>query len=239
MEIPFKHLVVFDIETVSQHPTMQVMPAKWQQLWEDKIRHQQSSEESSADFYQRRAAILAEFGKVVCISLGYFHFAGGQPPAFRIKSIFGHDEAALLTAFTENLLLLERHLGAICLAGHNIKEFDIPYLSRRMMVHGMAVPEFMDFQQKKPWEVNVYDTFSMWKFGDYKHFTSLDLLAACLGIPSPKADIDGSKVGEVYWVEQNLERIHQYCEQDVLTVAQVLLRFGRQELLTPEQVHIS
>ncbi len=120
--------------------------------------------------------------------------------------------------------------------GHNIKEFDIPFLSRRMLVNNIDIPSYIDFQNMKPWDTPVLDTLHLWRFGDYKHYTSLKLLAAALGVPSPKDDIDGSKVGEVFWKEKNLERIVTYCGKDVATVANVILRFKNLPLLTEEQI---
>ena len=120
--------------------------------------------------------------------------------------------------------------------GHNIKEFDIPFLCRRLLINGLPIPAYLDFQNMKPWETNMIDTFQYWRFGDYKNYTSLKLLAASLNVPSPKDDIDGSMVGEVYWQEDNLQRIAIYCQKDVVTVANIILRFKNLPLLQEEQV---
>ena len=182
-----------------------------------------------------RAAILAEFAKVVCISTGYFKKEDNNWQ-FRIKSFYSEIEKEVLDGFIKALKQLHARSSKWIFTGHNIKEFDIPFLSRRMLVNNINIPSCIDFQNMKPWETPVLDTLHLWRFGDYKHYTSLKLLAATLGVPSPKDDIDGSKVGEVFWTEKNLERIAHYCGKDVATVANVILRFKNLPLLTEEQI---
>ena len=187
-----------------------------------------------------RAAILAEFAKVVCISFGYFKKnntnAAANDYQLRIKSFCSEDEKEILSRFIETLNQLHNQNHQWIFAGHNIKEFDVPFLCRRMLVNGIAIPSCIDFQNMKPWDTPILDTLHLWRFGDYKHYTSLKLLAAVLGVPSPKDDIDGSQVGNVYWKEKALERIAIYCQKDVLTVANVILRFKGIPLLKEEQV---
>ena len=178
---------------------------------------------------------MAEFAKVVCISFGYIKTENGKQQ-LRIKSFYSEDEKEILEKFIDTVCKLQEKNNKWCFTGHNIKEFDIPFLCRRILVNNISIPECFNFQAMKPWDVPVLDTLHLWRFGDYKHYTSLKLLAATLGVPSPKDDIDGSRVGEVYWSEKDLQRIAIYCQKDVATVANVVLRFKNLPLLTEEQV---
>jgi uncharacterized protein YprB with RNaseH-like and TPR domain len=228
-----QNILFLDIETVPQNPSFTDAPQVMRDLWEKKAKSLLRDSEESAESIYRQAGIYAEFGKVVCISCGYF----AEPRSFRIKSFSGDDEKALLTAFAD---LVRRFCSGPdrYLCAHNGKEFDFPFLARRMVIQGIALPSVLDTPGKKPWEVSHLDTMELWKFGDYKSYTSLLLLATVLGIPTPKDDIDGSKVWEVYWKEKNLPRIVRYCQKDVLTVAQILLRFRGESLLTDAEVAI-
>lgn len=218
-------ILFLDIETASQFPEFQQMDEHWQNLWEEKTRFQRK-EDSAEEFYPKRAGILAEFGKVICISCGFFTYHQDKP-VLRIKS-FGHSsEKQLLNSFAE---LLINHAPGYTLCAHNGKEFDFPYLSRRMLVNGITLPEQLDTSQAKPWEVPHIDTLEMWKFGDRKNFTSLKLLAALFGVETSKDDIDGSIVGEVYWQENDLPRIQAYCEKDVVCLARVFLKISRSDI---------
>ncbi|MGB2246000.1 MAG: 3'-5' exonuclease, partial [Flavobacteriaceae bacterium] len=201
-----------DIETVPLHPSFDDLSQETQQLFADKTSYQRN-ETPAADFYER-AGIWAEFGKIICLSVGYFISLVSNPRQFRMTSFFG-EEAELLTNFSQ---LLNSHFSRPYhrLCAHNGKEFDFPYIARRMMVHGLELPRALQIAGKKPWEVPHLDTMELWKFGDYKHYTSLKLLTHTLNIPSPKTDIDGSQVARVYYQDNNLERIVRYCEQDVL-----------------------
>jgi 3'-5' exonuclease len=223
--LPLDSLLVIDIETVSQSPDWTSMDEYWKQLWEQKIEKQLPEGENP------------EFGKVICISAGYFRIQDGKA-VFRVKSYAGHDEAELLKQFVKEAGQWQAKKKSAAFAGHNIREFDIPYLCRRLVINNLPIPVWLDFQAMKPWETNLVDTMQLWRFGDYKNYTSLNLLAACLGVPSPKDDIDGSKVGEVYWVEKGIDRIAAYCQKDVVTVAQILLRFRNLELLGDGEVEI-
>jgi DNA polymerase elongation subunit (family B) len=235
--LPLDSLLVIDIETVSQSPDWASMDDYWKQLWEQKIEKQLPDGENPESFYPKRAAILAEFGKVICISAGYFRVQDGKA-VFRVKSYAGHDEAVLLKQFIKEAGQWQAKKKSAAFAGHNIREFDIPYLCRRLVINHLPIPAWLDFQAMKPWEANLVDTMQLWRFGDYKNYTSLNLLAACLGVPSPKGDIDGSKVGEVYWGEKGIDRIAAYCQKDVVTVAQILLRFRNLELLGDGDVEV-
>jgi uncharacterized protein YprB with RNaseH-like and TPR domain len=170
-----------------------------------------------------RAGIYSEFGKIICISVGLIREK--NPFIFRLKSFFGKDEKTLLSDFSAMLSKFSRTNREAVLCAHNGKEFDFPYIARRMIINGLVIPEILDNAGKKPWEIKLLDTMDLWKFGDYKNYTSLELLTSILGIPTPKDDIDGSMVAGVYYNEDNLERIVHYCEKDVLAIARVMLRF--------------
>ena len=228
------HVLFLDIETVSGYPDYESMPEDWQYLWEDKTKFQRKDEYSPSEFYPMRAGILAEFDKIVCVSVGFIHHEGNQME-FRVKSFYGNDEKILLQEFAQ-LLARHYHGPQFRLCAHNGKEFDFPYIARRMLILGLEIPEILNLAGKKPWEVQHLDTMELWKFGDFKNYTSLKLLAASFGIPTPKDDIDGSMVGAVYYQENDLERIKVYCEKDTLTVAQLLLRFQGLPLITENNV---
>ncbi|MEA1787515.1 3'-5' exonuclease [Arenibacter sp. GZD96] len=231
-KISLEHILFLDIETVPEHETFNELDASKKELWEHKSRYQRKEEFTAEEFYDR-AGIWAEFGKIVCISVGYFHFKGNDR-TFRVTSFHG-DETALLKAFKT---LLETHFQEpkYVLCAHNGKEFDFPYIARRMIINCIGLPSKLDLFGKKPWEIPHLDTMELWKFGDYKHYTSLKLLAHILGIPSPKEDIDGSMVRTVYYDEKDLDRIILYCERDVVTIAQVFLRLRNDELLEAHEI---
>lgn len=230
-----ENLFIFDIETVPGVKDFHELPEHFQKLFDDKVGRFRKEEEDSAAFYKSRAGIYAEFGKVVVISCGHIQ-KQNNTYQIRIKTLSNHDEKQLLSDFTEVLNKIFVHKNQFCLCGHNIKEFDVPWLCRRMLINGMRLPDILDLSGKKPWEVNHLDTLDLWKFGDYKHYTSLNLLAAILNVPSPKDDIDGSMVGKVYYEENDLERIALYCSKDVLTVAQVIMRIKGVELIRQEDI---
>lgn len=230
--IGIENMLFIDIETVSSSPHHNLLTDEWKGLWSEKVGKYLPTDTSSEEYYPQRAAILAEFAKVICICIGYFKKENGVL-TFRVKSYYDDDEKIVLKSFISDL---PQQGTKWFFAGHNIKEFDVPFLCRRMIVNNINLPQLMDFQNMKPWETPVIDTLHLWRFGDYKHYTSLKLLAATLGIPSPKTDIDGSKVGHVYWNEKDLPRIAEYCKKDVVTTANVLLRFKNMPLLIDEQI---
>lgn len=235
--LPFNNILFLDIETAPQYPDYKQMPEEWRQLWDLKSAsllkyHEGQTNES----LYPRAGIYAEFGKIICISCGVLQGAEGQKKII-LKSFYGDDEKLLLHQFSEMLNKWSAGEQKF-LCAHNGKEFDFPYLCRRMIVNNLPIPSLLNISGKKPWEVTHLDTLELWKFGDFKSFTSLNLLAYTLGIPTPKDDIDGSMVWEVYWKEKNLERIVTYCQKDVVTVAQIYLRMNGDSLLKPEQIEI-
>ncbi|MFD0749004.1 3'-5' exonuclease [Mucilaginibacter calamicampi] len=225
------NLMVLDIETVPQYSTHAEVPENLKLLWDKKTLYNRK-EETAEDFY-RSAGIWAEFGKIICISVGIF--TGGANMGMRIKSFAGHDEREILSSFIK---MLKAQPNTLVLCAHNGKEFDFPYLCRRMLINGLALPSQLEIAGKKPWEINHLDTMELWKFGDYKSFTSLNLLTTIFNIPTPKDDIDGSMVGDVYWKDNQLERISTYCQKDVIATAQLLRRYRGEELIADENITI-
>ncbi len=231
------NLIFLDIETVSGQPDFHSLKDEWQELWTKKILKQLPADATSEDYYSKQAALYAEFGKVVCICAGYYR-SEGRDLKLRVKTLVHENEETLLKQFTELISQFEKHYKDWVFAGHNVKEFDLPYLSRRMIINGLDLPKSMSFYNLKPWEINVIDTMHFWRFGDFKNYTSLDLLARALNIPSPKSDIDGSQVGEVFYKEKNLKRIGEYCSRDVVTVANIIRKFNREPLLSADQIEV-
>lgn len=231
-KINLEHILFLDIETVPERESFDELDSTKQELWEQKSHYQRKDEITAEEFYDR-AGIWAEFGKIICISVGYFNFKGDLRN-FRVTTFHG-EETELLKEFKR---LLDTHFNnpKYLLCAHNGKEFDFPYIARRMLIHSISLPFKLDLFGKKPWEIPHLDTMELWKFGDYKHYTSLKLMANVLGIGSPKEDIDGSMVKDVYYVEKNLDRIITYCELDVITTAQVFLRLRNEELLEKNEI---
>ena len=230
--INLEHILFLDIETVPESEHFNELDDEKKELWDHKSKYQRKDEFTAEEFYER-AGIWAEFGKIICISVGYFNFKG-DIRTFRTTSFHG-EESKLLKEF-KNLMITHFSSTKHLMCGHNAKEFDFPYIARRMIIHGIELPYKLNLFSKKPWEIPHLDTMELWKFGDYKHFTSLKLLANILGIPSPKDDIDGSQVRQVYYEEKNLDRIITYCEKDVITTAQVFLRLRNDELLDTSEI---
>ena len=234
-------ILFLDIETVPQTASIDELNPEMKHLWEDKFAiikarmPEKYSEEATADYgYQNGAGIYAEFAKIVCISVGVIYFKGSEKH-IRTKSFASDDEVKLLREFAlmaSKFLVSAQHY--VC--GHNIKEFDIPFICRRMLVNGITIPNALDVSGKKPWETSFIDTLELWKFGDFKNYTSLKLLTAIFGIPTPKDDIDGSQVASVYYNEKDVNRISLYCEKDVVATAQVYLRLCGEQTILPEHI---
>ena len=235
--LPLHNILFLDIETVPQSPSYIDLSDDWKKLWDTKSTSLVKYHEGQTnETLYPRAGIYAEFGKIVCVSCGVIQ-GNDEQRKIVLKSFYGDDEKKLLIEFID--MLNKWATGeAKFLCAHNGKEFDFPYLCRRMIINGLSIPSLLNISGKKPWEVNHYDTLELWKFGDYKSFTSLNLLAHVLGVPTPKDDIDGSMVWEVYWKEKNLERIVTYCQKDVVTVAQILLRMNGEQLIKEENIEI-
>ncbi len=232
-KLHLEHILFLDIETVPECSSYKELDTTKQELWEHKSQYQRKDGYTAEEFYDR-AGIWAEFGKIVCISVGYFNLKGGSRN-FRVTTFHG-EEAKLLKEF-KNLLDSHFNGSQYLLCAHNGKEFDFPYIARRMIINKINLPHKLDLFGKKPWEIPHLDTMELWRFGDYKHFTSLKLMAHILGIASPKEDIDGSMVRSVYYEEKDVDRIINYCERDVVTIAQVFLRLRNEELLDESEIH--
>ncbi len=233
----FNNILFLDIETVPQYESHDHLPEEWRELWALKAQFLLRNKESeTAESIYERAGIYAEFGKIICISCGCLQ-GNKNDRKLLIKSYCNEDEKKLLAEFSD---MLQKWSGDAekYLCAHNGKEFDYPYICRRMVINGIEIPEVLKIAGRKPWEVRHLDTLEFWKFGDYKNYTSLKLLAKVLGVPSPKDDIDGSQVNAVYWKEKALERIVTYCQKDVVTLTQILLRFHCEPLLTQENISI-
>ncbi len=221
-----KNILFLDIETAAQEADFSTVSTQKQELWAKKAKNLKNEAQLDASgMYFDRAAIYAEFGKVICIGFGGIYFDENEVMCFRTKCISGESEAELLTQFKQ---ILEKHPAKkdLVLCAHNGKEFDFPYLCRRMLVNGISLPDCLQMQGKKPWEIHHADTLDLWKFGDYKHYVGLDLLAEIFQIKSSKDDIDGSEVNRVYHIENNLSRIATYCAKDVVVLAQLYLKMN-------------
>ncbi len=237
--INLSNILFLDVETVSGKASYDEMPEGLQEAWQKKAAQAYRYAEDMPgpqETYIEKAGIYAEFGKIVCISVGYIVVEAGGEMHFRLKSYYGDDEAKLLIDFAQ---LLEKTPRFAYLCGHNIKEFDIPYICRRMAINLLPFPNKLRIHGKKPWELNyMLDTLELWKFGDRKNYTSLNLLCQVFGIPTPKSDMDGSKVGVAYWADNALEDIAIYCQKDVLATAQLFLKLLRKDLIKDEHVHV-
>ena len=229
-QINLRNILFLDIETVPAFPDYKSMPERYQKLWDLKAQRLMKSENETPDLIYSKAGIYAEFGKIICISVAYFN-----NQELRIKSFFSEDEKNLLEEFSD---LLKTHFSSRkhLLCAHNGKEFDYPYLARRILINGLKLPNILNLAGKKPWQVQHLDTLELWKFGDYKHYTSLDLLAAVFEIPTPKDDITGSDIAKVYWKDKDIERIVHYCQKDVVTVAQLFLKYQGENILKDKEI---
>jgi 3'-5' exonuclease len=236
-ELNVEEVLFIDIETAPLVNSFENLPENWKKHWEHKMKFQMNQAETAADLYPR-AGIYAEFGRIICISAGYIAQKKGEK-FFRVKSFYDEDEKTLIQNFFNALEKFNR-LGKNKLCAHNGQEFDYPYIARRAVVHGLELPKILDIAGAKPWEIKdlLLDTLQLWKFGDYKHYTSLSLLCELFKIPTPKDDIDGSQVARVYWEDNNLDRIVRYCEKDTLAVANLLLRYKGDKIIPAENMEV-
>ena len=228
-------ILYIDIETVPQYPELLHAPEVIQHLWDKKSCCLRNEDQLPADVYQK-AGIYAEFGRIICISAGVVIPKDGQR-FYKVKSYCDNDEKKLLTGFNNMLeLFTSNPKKKIC--AHNGQEFDYPYIARRTLINGLCLPKILDISGSKPWEIKdrMLDTLQMWKFGDYKNYTSLELLCAVFNIPTPKDDIDGSQVAHVYYQDKNLERIVRYCEKDTLALANLLMRYKGEDIIPFENL---
>jgi len=235
MVLNIEKVLVLDIETVRGEQEFEGLDERLKIQWERKARFLKNEEvKTTEELYLDRAGIYAEFGQIITIACGFFVREEGAMH-FRVTSITNNDEQVLLAEFSE--LLSRFNQSSLILCGHNAKEFDFPYLCRRLLVNNLPLPEVLDIAGKKPWEINHLDTMELWKFGDYKHYTSLELLASIFNIPSSKADIDGSQVSDVFYHDHDLEKIALYCQRDVVVTAQLLLRLNQLPAMDENHIH--
>lgn len=237
--VRLEKVLFLDIETVAANKSYSDLDDDFKKFWDKKaLRFQRNQEElSTADLYEQKAGIFSEFGKIICISVGYFSEWREKQREFRVKSFYGDNEKILLEEFSELLQNYFCYPESDFICGHNVREFDIPYIGRRMMVNQVKIPPLINIPGKKPWEVKyLLDTMELWKFGDYKAYTSLALLAKLFGVPTPKDDIDGSMVNQTYWEGNQLDRIVKYCEKDVVATASVFLAMRGEEVLNEDEV---
>ena len=234
--IDYSKILFFDIETVPNVYNYNELDKQGQDLWDKKTKFLQKRDEMSADEIYNMAGIYAEFGKVICISLGLVVQKNGENQ-IRLKSIAGKDEKKLLKDFID-ILNSYYNTNEFIFCAHNGKEFDIPFLSRRILINELKLPNILNIAGKKPWEIRHLDTMELWKFGDYKHYTSLELLSYVFKIPTPKNDIDGSQVAFVYYEEDNLERIIKYCEKDVIATIQLFRKYHGHSLIENDFIQV-
>jgi len=223
--IPLERILFIDIETVPSSGAWEELSEAERMLWDKKTKFQRKDKISAKEFYSEKAGIMAEFGKIICITIGMLE----KNDTLKIKSFAGDDEKKILMEFGE--IFNSPRLKDVILCAHNGKEFDFPWIARRFLINGIMPPVPFQMFGKKPWEIPHIDTMELWKFGDYKNFVSLELLAHLFGIPTPKDDIDGSMVSSIYYIEKDLQRIVDYCEKDVLTLANIFRRMRQEDLL--------
>lgn len=232
-----KNILFIDIETAAQHAKFEDVDERLQKHWERKASFLKNEHGlSTAEMYVDRAAIYAEYGKVVCISFGGF-YEDNNELNLRVSSFYGDDETEILNSFVK---IIEKHRAKnnLLLCAHNGKEFDFPYLCRRMVLKGLTLPNILQLSGKKAWNIPHLDTLEMWKFGDYKHFTSLDLLATLFDIPSSKSEIDGSMINYTYHIEKDMDKINRYCVADVRVLAQLYLKMNGKAILPEDKIQI-
>jgi len=233
-KIDLEKILFLDIETVPAVYKFGDLDEKSANLYLSKNKYIQERDGLTNEEVYEKAGVFAEFGKIVCISCGIVADKSSGKE-LRLKSFYGDDEKQLLQDFA-NMLSSHYNSPYHILCGHNAKEFDFPYIARRMLINGVNLPDTLDIAGKKPWEISHLDTMELWKFGDYKHYTSLSLLCHLFNIPTPKDDISGADVGRVYWEENDLERIVAYCHKDVVALIQVFLRLRNEALVKEENI---
>ena len=228
-------ILFIDIETAPQKAEFGELSERFQQLWDKKSTYFREENQLPSDVYER-AGIYAEFGRIICISAGVIIQKNGER-FYRVKSFHDSDEKQLLKDFNAMLEKFMSNSGKK-LCAHNGQEFDYPYIARRTLINGLHLPKILDISGAKPWEIKdrLMDTLQMWKFGDYKNYTSLDLLCAVFDIPTPKDDIDGSQVARVYYQEGDLDRIIRYCEKDTLALANLMLQYKGEPIIPSENM---
>ncbi|MDG2370926.1 MAG: 3'-5' exonuclease, partial [Flavobacteriales bacterium] len=221
--IDVSKILFLDVETVPICYEFEALEEKTKFLWDKKTKYLQERDRLTAEDVYEKAGIYAEFGKIICISVGFLVQVKGEAQ-IRLKSFANKNEKLLLQEFIDLLNSYYNHESYV-LCAHNGKEFDYPYISRRLLINELKLPKLLNNAGKKPWEINNIDTLELWKFGDYKHYTSLELLTHIFNIPTPKDDIDGSQVAKIFYEEDDLDRIINYCEKDVVAMMQLFRKY--------------
>jgi DNA polymerase elongation subunit (family B) len=233
-----KNILFIDIETVSQEAHLDALDSRFKQLWLKKASYFQNTENlSDEEVYLKRSSIYAEFGKIICIGIGGIFLDDNDEPALRVKMIRGETEAEILDEF-KNILEKHRAGANLMLCAHNGKEFDFPYICRRMLVNGITLPRVLQVSGKKPWEINHIDTLDLWKFGDYKNYTSLDLLAALFDIPGVETDVSGELINDIYYKEKNKAKIEQYCADYIIVLTQLYMKMNNWSLINENHIEV-
>lgn len=223
-EQELSNILFLDIETASGSADYQTLDERLRYHWDRKSGFLKNPDDQDVEeMYFERAGIFAEFGKILTIAVGYLSLSPEGTWGLRVKAFADDQEEVVLNDF-KNLVETKFDLQILKLCAHNGREFDFPYICRRMLIQGIPLPDILDVSAKKPWEVPFIDTMDLWKFGDRKNFTSLDLLATLFEIETSKDDIDGSMVNQVYYHENGLERIAEYCKKDIVVTAQLFLK---------------
>ena len=230
-----RDILFLDIETVGAVEDHSGLTERFKTLWARKAAFFKRDEGQTVDqLFTQRAGIYAEFGRVVVIAIGRYFDAENGELGFKTKYFAGENEKDILTAF--RMMLEKQDPVNTRLCAHNGKEFDFPYLCRRMLINDMMPPALLNQTGRKPWDVTHLDTMDMWKFGDFKNYTSLDLLAALFNIESSKGVMDGSMVNEVFYKEKDLTKIAEYCIGDVVTIGQIYLKLKGMATIKPENI---
>ncbi len=230
-----KNILFIDIETVSAEEKYENLSDRWKDLWNYKASFLKNDTNLTASELYERAGIYSEFGKIICIGLGFFYWNENEKICLKTKIIAQENEAEILLEFKHILETKYKNRGVV-LAAHNGKEFDYPYICRRMIVNNVPIPAALQLNGQKPWNIPHYDTMDMWKFGDKKQFTSLDLMAALFNVESSKKNMAGHQVNQVFYQEQNLEKIAEYCREDIVVLAQVFCKL--QGIILPQTFDI-
>ena len=218
INVPITKILFLDIETVGGCPDLEscekFSPEIAEQFhkyydWFNK-RFPEDITLDKNEVFKKRAALVPEFAKIICVSMA-FVMENGEVK----KQTFSGDNEKELLIKVRNLLDRCHNLD-FYLCGHNLKNFDIPMLAKRMIINGILPSKILPDYNTKPWEVKAIDTKEIWQYGSYTSIGSLDLLCTCLGIESPKdGEITGDKVHKSYWEENKLSEISEYCEKDV------------------------
>jgi DNA polymerase elongation subunit (family B) len=235
MNTDLKDILFIDIETVRCTNNYQELGERFKAQWARKasfLRREQGL--TDADLFHERAGIYAEFGKIIVIAAGKYTEANDGRTGFKTRYFAGTNEQEILTNFKGMLDKMDPQSTRLC--AHNGREFDFPYLCRRMIINGIVPPVHLNQTNRKPWDVTLLDTMDMWKFGDFKNYTSLDLLSALFDIPTSKGTMDGSMVNDVYYSDHDLNKITTYCVSDVVAIGQVFLRLKGLDLMREENI---